>query len=80
MPTKTLIKDLSKSEVQPSEEFCGKDIIGFFAQLYGAAISLLRSPEDLYGLQFRVHNPIFLNTKTLIELSLGNLVLFARRL
>ena len=52
-------------------------IVGFFAQLHCATISLLRSPENLYGLQFRVHHPVFLNTEALIELSLGNFVLFA---
>ena len=42
----TLVKDLGKSEVKASKEFCGKDIVGFFAQLHCAAISLLRSPEN----------------------------------
>src|SRR5438094_9568510 len=74
---RTLVKDLSKSKVKSSKQFCGKDIVGFFTQLYCATISLLRSPENLYGFQFRVHHPVFLNTKALIELSLGNFVLFA---
>jgi hypothetical protein len=77
MGKRTLVKDLNKRKIKTSEKFCGKDIVGFLAQLYCATVSLSRSPENLYGFQFRVHHPVLLNTKALIELSLGNFVLFA---
>ena len=33
MGKRTLVKNLNKSKIKASKEFCGKDIVGFFAQL-----------------------------------------------
>jgi len=40
--SRSLFEDIGKSDTKAGEDLGGKDIVGFFAQLHGAAVFLLR--------------------------------------